>query len=79
MTEERMIRVNRLDYLHLTYGNNEDVANAAIKLLYNVQWLDLEPAPPKDWRPDCFYLETHLKQEQFACKECPFREPEAKE
>jgi hypothetical protein len=48
--EERMVRINWDNYYCLTHGDDEGIAETVLAILENIEWDDLEPAPPKDWQ-----------------------------
>lgn len=76
MTEERMIRVVRKDFVR---GGVDDGELIPYMLSY-IKWNELEPAPPKDWTPYCYDESKEvctmlgLVNEPPKCwKECPYR------
>lgn len=85
MTEERMLRITK-DFLDIIEGNEEFNGTTTIELFYEVDFESLEPAPPKDWRPICFFgtdkciFPSSVKSRfDDSCNHCPFRKLEAKE
>jgi hypothetical protein len=73
MIEERMIRVTWQTYYQLTHDDDSEIV---IK-----DWNNLEPAPPKDFKPHCYgtvpwceeVKELRNKEYYNKCEECPYR------
>jgi hypothetical protein len=74
-SEERMKRVKRDDFFT---GGSDDGLLMTEGWLGNLNWNDLELAPPKDWRPFCFHLYQFddcytMADENDYCRNCPYR------
>ena len=90
MTEERMIRVS-IDQWQDMFEGKSLTWNELSMILFGSEFelgtpsfYDLEPAPPKDWKPYCFKQRIDGKcfgmchpiaDDEMAdcCLECPFR------
>lgn len=70
MTEERMIcEKSHREINHPEHGE-----------ITEIWWCPVEPAPPKDWKPICFFgsekciFPTQIESRfDESCKHCPFK------
>jgi len=75
MTEERMIckRTRTVCYPHSEDGSTQ-LQTGGIECW--TRWIPVEPAPPKDWKPDCYEevkCQTYESELPTRCDFCLYR------